>query len=56
MTSYVEEQVQARIERARRKAELRKQQRAELNEARQHGLNARKTAKNRRRNITGHLR
>lgn len=48
MTSHVEEQVQARIAEAKRKAEQRKRRRAELQEARRHGLEARHAAKMRR--------
>ncbi|MFF3876000.1 hypothetical protein [Streptomyces sp. NPDC001978] len=45
MASHVEEQIRARIAAARRRAELRRRQRAELNEARAHGLEARHAAK-----------
>lgn len=45
MTSYVDEAVTARIAAARRKAEERTRQRAELAEARQYGLRARHAAK-----------
>lgn len=48
MTSYVEEQVQARIAAARNKRQLRRQQRAELDAARIPGLAARHDAKMRR--------
>ncbi|MCX5270981.1 hypothetical protein [Streptomyces virginiae] len=48
MTSHVEEQVQARIEQARRKTAARKRARQELAEARNSGLEARHTAKLRR--------
>ncbi|MET8803608.1 hypothetical protein [Streptomyces sp. NPDC004546] len=41
MSSYVEDQVQARIAAARRKAEADQRRRQELAEARQHGLAAR---------------
>uniref|UniRef100_UPI0035191B4A hypothetical protein n=1 Tax=Streptomyces calvus TaxID=67282 RepID=UPI0035191B4A len=44
----MEEQIVARIAAARLKRAQRRQQRAELDEARQHGLTARHTAKMRR--------
>ena len=48
MTSHVEDQVQARIAEAQRKAEQKKRRRAELAEARAHGLQSRHAAKMRR--------
>lgn len=45
MTSYVEQQVQARIAAARWKAEQERRLRAELQEARQYGLVARHRGK-----------
>jgi hypothetical protein len=48
MTSHVDEAVQARIAAAKEKRAKRRQQRAELDEARAHGLQARMTAKMRR--------
>ncbi|MFF2437948.1 hypothetical protein ACFVU4_27915 [Streptomyces sp. NPDC058107] len=48
MTSYVDEQVQARIAAARRKIEQKKRRRAELAERRRYGLQARHAAKMRR--------
>ncbi|MFD7996284.1 hypothetical protein [Streptomyces mexicanus] len=47
-TSHVDEQVQARIAAARLKREQRQQRRAELDENRAHGLQARHLAKMRR--------
>ncbi|MES9523137.1 hypothetical protein [Streptomyces capoamus] len=49
MTSHVEEQIRARIAAATNKRQQQRQQRAELDEARQAGLEARKAAKLRRR-------
>ncbi|MEU0253281.1 hypothetical protein ABZ299_12395 [Streptomyces sp. NPDC006184] len=48
MTSHVEDQIQARIAAARRKAEADHHRRQELAEARQHGLAARHAQKLRR--------
>ncbi|CAM5254428.1 hypothetical protein [Streptomyces coeruleorubidus] len=48
MTSHVDEQIAARIAAARLKRSKRRQQRAELDEARAYGLHARHTAKMRR--------
>lgn len=48
MTSYVEQQVQARIAAAKNKRQQRRQQRAELDAARIPGLAARHDAKMRR--------
>ncbi|MEV6662759.1 hypothetical protein [Streptomyces nigra] len=48
MTSHVDEQIAARIAAARLKRSKRRQQRAELDENRRHGLQARHTAKMRR--------
>ncbi|MFD0117664.1 hypothetical protein ACFVZL_19890 [Streptomyces sp. NPDC058320] len=48
MASHVEEQIAARIAEARRKAEAKKRRRAELAEARTHGLASRHAAKMRR--------
>lgn len=48
MTSFVEQQVQARIAEARRKIERKKRRREELEEARRYGLEARHAAKMRR--------
>ena len=48
MTSHVEQAVAARIAAARRKREQRRQQRAEVDEARTHGLEARHATKMRR--------
>lgn len=48
MTSYVEEQVAARIAAARRKVEEQQRRRRELAQAREAGLAARKRAKLRR--------
>ncbi|WP_406255453.1 hypothetical protein [Streptomyces chartreusis] len=48
MTSHVETQIQARIAAARLKRARRRQQRAELDEARTPGLQARHAAKMRR--------
>lgn len=48
MSSHVEQAVAARIAAARRKREQRRQQRAELDEARTHGLEARHATKMRR--------
>ncbi|MFH8799686.1 hypothetical protein ACH4F6_08840 [Streptomyces sp. NPDC017936] len=48
MTSHVDQQVQARIAAAAQKRARRRQRRAELDEARQHGLQARHSAKMRR--------
>ncbi|PZH20153.1 hypothetical protein C1I97_01625 [Streptomyces sp. NTH33] len=45
MTSHVDQAVAARIAAARRKREQQRQQRAELAEAREHGLAARHAAK-----------
>nr|WP_244211639.1 hypothetical protein [Streptomyces antibioticus] len=45
MTSHVDERIAARIATARQKRAQRRQQRAELDEARQYGLQARHTAK-----------
>ncbi|GAA3037076.1 hypothetical protein [Streptomyces glomeratus] len=45
MTSHVDQAVAARIAAARLKREQRRQQRAELAEAREHGLQARMAAK-----------
>lgn len=45
MTSHVEQAVAARIAAARQKRATRRRQRAELDEARQYGLQARKRAK-----------
>lgn len=45
MTSHVDEQIRARIAAARAKREQQRQQRAELAEARQHGLAARRRTK-----------
>jgi hypothetical protein len=50
----VDDVVRQRIETARRKAERRKRQRAELAEARRYGLHARKQAKIRRAHMDGH--
>lgn len=49
MTSYVEQQVQARIDAARRRIARRKKEREELAEARRYGLEARKRQKLQRR-------
>lgn len=49
MTSHVDEAVKTRIAAVRRKAEQRRQQRAELEEARGYGLQARHQAKLKRR-------
>ncbi|WP_180685326.1 hypothetical protein [Streptomyces gossypiisoli] len=48
MASHVDEQIAARIAAARLKRERRRQQRAEMDEARRYGLNARHAAKLRR--------
>ncbi|WP_329057615.1 hypothetical protein OG511_20340 [Streptomyces sp. NBC_01453] len=48
MTSHIEQAVAARIAAARRKAEQKKRRRAELAEARAHGLASRHAAKMRR--------
>lgn len=48
MTSHVEQQIQQRIAAAKRKRDRRRQQRTELNEAREYGLQARHAAKVRR--------
>ncbi|MFD6172067.1 hypothetical protein [Streptomyces coeruleorubidus] len=48
MTSHVDEAVKARIAAARLKRAKRRRQRAELDENRQHGLEARHSAKMRR--------
>lgn len=48
MTSHVENQIRARIAQARLKRARRRQQRAELDEARTPGLQARHAAKMRR--------
>ncbi|MFE0273789.1 hypothetical protein ACFWZY_16960 [Streptomyces sp. NPDC058992] len=48
MTSHVDEQIQARIAAAKAKRERRRRQREELDEAREHGLEARHAAKIRR--------
>ena len=48
MTSHVDEQVQAAIAAARKRRQLRRQQRAELDEQRVPGLAARHSAKMRR--------
>ncbi|MGW0169504.1 hypothetical protein ACWDWT_30650 [Streptomyces sp. NPDC003343] len=48
MTSYVDEQIKARIAAARLARAARQQQRTELNAARAHGLQARHAAKVRR--------
>jgi hypothetical protein len=48
MPSHVDEAVQARIAAAKAKRDRRRQQRAELEEARAYGLQARMTAKMRR--------
>ncbi|MFF9168296.1 MULTISPECIES: hypothetical protein [unclassified Streptomyces] len=45
MTSHVDEQIAARIARVRQEKANRRQQRTELEEAREHGLEARYTAK-----------
>ncbi|MFH8768274.1 hypothetical protein [Streptomyces sp. NPDC017958] len=45
MTSHVDAAVKARIAAAQQKRAARRQQRAELDEAREHGLQARHTAK-----------
>ncbi|MGW0764659.1 hypothetical protein [Streptomyces sp. NPDC002676] len=49
MASHVEQQIQARIARVKHEQAARRQQRAELDEARQAGLKARRTAKLKRR-------
>lgn len=49
MTSYVEQQIAARIAEARRKAAEKKRRREELAEARRYGLEARKRQKLQRR-------
>lgn len=49
MTSHIEQQIQARITAAKAKRQQQGQQRAELDEARQAGLEARKRAKLKRR-------
>ncbi|WP_432169725.1 hypothetical protein [Streptomyces sp. 1222.5] len=48
MSSHVDEQIQARIARVEAARSAHRQQRAELDEAREHGLKARHTAKLRR--------
>lgn len=48
MTSHVDEQIAARIAAAKAKRAKRRQQREELDDAREHGLQARHTAKLRR--------
>ncbi|MFE6530035.1 hypothetical protein ACFVMA_13960 [Streptomyces rochei] len=48
MTSHVDEQIAARIAAAKLKRSKRRQQRAELDEQRQYGLEARHAAKVRR--------
>jgi len=48
VTSYVEQQVAARIAEARARAQQKKRRRAELAEARRHGLEARHAVKMRR--------
>lgn len=48
MASHVEEQIAARIAAAKARRADRRQQRAELDEAREYGLEARHTAKMRR--------
>ncbi|MEU9068316.1 hypothetical protein AB0D60_15670 [Streptomyces sp. NPDC048306] len=45
MSSHVEDQIQARIAAAKQRRELRRLQRAELDENRQHGLTARHLSK-----------
>lgn len=45
MTSHVEDQIQARIAAVKQKRAKRRHQRAELEEARAHGLEARHAAK-----------
>lgn len=48
MTSHVEQQIQARIAAARAKRQQQRAERQEFTEARDHGLEARHTAKMRR--------